>query len=509
MKAIYVGSGISLVASAYAAFGANVVFTVNKRNCDITSLKFQGKELQWNSKGSHIASGLGSATVSAKRAPRWSLCVAGSLTQYLIARSGNPVIYMATHITAPHSVGELRFIARIRSNEMPNSMPLGDVSKTSGGSAIEGNDVFLVNGQTRPKFYSSERFIDDKVHCIGGSGRAACMVILNYETAPGGPFMRDINTNNGGESNDLYFYMNSGHLRTEDWCMGLHGPYAIHFTGGSISDGNLDTSFFKDLGIRGYVPDSARGSMSDQVSGVEAGKQAVVHFKNKEAQYWARADDTGNYKTPLMKPGSYEMTLYQGEFPIGKSNVQVNQGTITAKNLAGTSLSSGTFWRIGDWDGQPTGFQNADKFHRMHPTDRRMTSWGRLTYTVGSSTLGNVPMALVKGKNDPFTIVFNLDANQAKAATLRIGTTLSFAGGRPQTNVNNWAGPAPSQPTKIDSRGLTRGGYRGHGEVYTLNIPAGTLVTEKNTITINVLSSSSGTDFLAPNFILDAIELSQ
>lgn len=70
------------------------------------------------------------------------------------------------HLTCTEpDIGELRFIARLNSNLLPNEEPFGDVSTTSGGSAIEGSDVFLVNGETRSKFYSSERFIDDHRHC--------------------------------------------------------------------------------------------------------------------------------------------------------------------------------------------------------------------------------------------------------------------------------------------------------------------------------------------------------
>lgn len=68
----------TLTSSALAAFGVTksgsnfvvdagssntLVFTVNGNNCDITSIKYRGEELQYASKGSHISSGLGSATV--------------------------------------------------------------------------------------------------------------------------------------------------------------------------------------------------------------------------------------------------------------------------------------------------------------------------------------------------------------------------------------------------------------------------------------------------------------
>ena len=69
---------------------------------------------------------------------------------------------MATHTTAQPTIGELRFIARLKSTSLPKEYPFGVVSTTVGStSTVEGSDVFVVNGQIRSKFYSSERFIDD------------------------------------------------------------------------------------------------------------------------------------------------------------------------------------------------------------------------------------------------------------------------------------------------------------------------------------------------------------
>jgi rhamnogalacturonan endolyase len=113
-------------------------------------------------------------------------------------------------------------------------------------------------------------------------------------------------------------------------------------------------------------------------------------------------------------------------------------------------------------------------------------------------------MAIVKD-NNPLTIKFS--GSDTGAATLRVGTTLSFAGCRPSVVVNSYAPATPAAPTKIDSRGLTRGAYRGFGEVYDFAIPAGKLVSGSNSITISCASGSSGDGFLAPNVILDAIEL--
>jgi len=73
--------------------------------------------------------------------------------------------------------------------------------------------------------------------------------------------------------------------------------------------------------------------------------------------------------------------------------------------------------------------------------------------------------------------------------------------------VNGWTGPAPAAPSQPDSRGVTRGTYRGNNILYTVNIPSGTLVAGTNTIVINVISGSSGDQFLSPNVVLDAVGL--
>jgi len=335
------------------------------------------------------------------------------------------------------------------------------------------------------------------------------MVLPNpaYEASSGGPFHRDINSNNVGDYTGLYFYMNSGHVQTEAFRQGLHGPYAIVFSRSGIpAVSSVDTSFFSDIQVTGYVADSGRGRVSGTASGIGSSFQTVVHWYNTNNQYWTYANSGGSFTSPPMRPGTYTMVLYQTEFKVAETTVAVTAGSTASKNIASGVTARKTIWTIGSWDGQPTGFLNADKQLRMHPSDKRMSSWGPLTYTVGTSKLTDVPMALFKGVNDPFTIKFTLSAAQAGAATLRIGTTLAFASGRPQAKINSYSAAAPAAPVKIDSRGVTRGAYRGFGEVYDIKIPAGTLVAGANTITITVASGSSGASYLAPNFVSHILE---
>ncbi|CAE6403741.1 unnamed protein product [Rhizoctonia solani] len=486
--------------------GGGLVFRVSTSNGDITSLKYNNIECQDSSKYTHIASGLGSATVSSKVSGNYAtITIATStLTQYYVAVSGQSAIYIGTYTTAEPSVGELRFIARLSKSALSKGYTQSEIN---GGTAIEGSDVYLLNGQTRSKFYSSVQFIKDQVHGVTGSGVGVYMVMPGnaYETSGGGPFFRDIN-NQGSAQQELYWYMNSGHMVTQTFRTGFFGPYAMVFTSGSAPSASLDTSFFANLGLKGYVAASGRGTVKGTVSGIPSGFTGVVGLDNSAAQYWGTVSGT-SYTISGVKPGTYKATLYKKELEVGTGSVTVSAGGTATLNLASTESIKTNIWQIGLPDGTPSGFLNADKIETMHPTDTRMSNWGPVTYTIGSSSASSFPMAQFVAVNNPTTIKWTATSSQIGARTLRIRTTSSFAGGRPSIQVNSWSSAAPAAPTKIDSRGVTRGTWRGYNQLYEYAIPSGTLVAGSNTITISVISGSSGDAFLSPNVVYDSVEL--
>lgn len=194
------------------------------------------------------------------------------------------------------------------------------------------------------------------------------------------------------------------------------------------------------------------------------------------------------------------MVLYKTEHQVASTTVTVTAGGTTSKSIASTETVPSVLFRIGTVDGQPTGFKNAANQLKMHPSDSRMSPWTPVTFTWGSSSTADFPMAQIQNLNDPTTIVVTLTAAQVAAArTLRIWTTLSFAGARPGVTVNGHAQATPAAPVKIDSRGFTRGAYRGYGEHYEFSLSVGTLVSGSNSIQITAASGSSGDTFLAPN----------
>ena len=203
------------------------------------------------------------------------------------------------------------------------------------------------------------------------------------------------------------------------------------------------------MSVQGYVPESGRGTLSGTVTGIPDTFEAVLHWYNDKAQYWTKARD-GKYASPAMKPGTYTMKLYRGEFPVASDTVTISAGGTASKDIAsseGGAAAPSVIWRIGDFDGRPQDLRNGDKIERMHPADVRMGPWGG-NYTVGSSTAAaDFPMALFAKQGGTATVGFQLAKDQVADAVLRISTTLSFKGGRPSVKINSgWTGKDPGAP---------------------------------------------------------------
>ena len=81
------------------------------------------------------------------------------------------------------------------------------------------------------KYYGNDQAKDLSVRGVTGNGVGVFMAYGNREKSSGGPFFRDIQSQSGTET-EVYNYMNSGHAQTENWRLGLHGPYALIFTTG-------------------------------------------------------------------------------------------------------------------------------------------------------------------------------------------------------------------------------------------------------------------------------------
>jgi rhamnogalacturonan endolyase len=493
--------------------GAGLTFKVRQANGDMTSLNFNGTELQDQSSFSQVESGLGSAAVTASQSGSTIVVTAttnawygsGTLQHYLVAVSGQNNIYMATYV-GPGGAGELRWITRLNRGVISTMYTPADILN---GTAIESTDIYLVAGQTRSKYYSNRQAQSLTVRGVTGTGIGVYMAYGNRESSAGGPFFRDIEQQ-GTSDTQLYNYLWSAHNQPEAQRLGvLYGPYCL-MVGGTSTPAAPDMGFLDSFGFTGQVPAAGRGFVVGKAMGVTAGLPATVGFANASAQYWCACDPaTGNFSSPAMKAGSYTQTLYQNELGVATRTVTVTAGgTNTGQNITSSWFTPASpVLRIGTWDGTPSGFLNWPNLTSMHPSDTRMASWGPVTYTVGSSQPSAFPAYQWKGVNNPATVRFQLSSGQIAARTVRIGLTAAYAGGRPQITVNNWTSAIPSPTSQPSSRSLTIGTYRGNNALLTYNVPASAFVTGTNTMTLTVVSGSGGSGYLSPAVSYDCVEM--
>ncbi|KAE9189240.1 hypothetical protein PF005_g19718 [Phytophthora fragariae] len=452
---------------------------------------------------------------------------------------------MGTHHTTEMQLGELRFLARL--NRKPMKNPMVPASNIDGMNAIEAHDVYADSkGVSASKFYSGIPFIDDKVHGVTGDAGGVFFVMSDYayEKSVGGPFFRDIN-NQCTQANELTFYMFSDHTRTEDYRYGFHGPYALVFTDGkqpAVSD--VDFDFFQDLTLTGFVPEADRGSWSGAITdtnGVLSNSSVVVGFSNAEAQYWVKLNSTtGSFTSPMMIAGSYNATIYKNQLPVSSEAITITGGSGSTPAQASSSAATSTntpaanetqsrrtqsvqnaqtltvtfepaakpIWRIGEWDGTPDGFLNADKIHTAHPSDSRMEAWTPLNFTIGTDKDSVFPMAMFRAVNDPITINFQLTKEQVGDRTLKIGIPLSQSNGRCSVTVNKFSAKVPMSAA-VKTRGVTRGVTVGKYMFYDYAIPKSALVEGKNQIVLGIVSGNKDTlgKWLSASVVFDALEL--
>ncbi|MCD5992459.1 rhamnogalacturonase B [Pseudomonas sp. CDFA 602] len=491
--------------------GADLVFSVDTRNGDLTSMRFKGEELQTTEpKASQIASGLGTAQVDVRTAGDVMVVSVrhGDLIHYYMAHKGRDAIYMATYAPTLPPVGELRFVARLNVNALPKADRGTD---SNVGQAIEGNDVFLLpDGRTSSKFYSARPMIDDPVHGVSGPGVAVYMLMGNRERSSGGPFFKDVATQKTAKTHELYNYMYSNHTQTEPYRAGLHGVYGLLFTtGGKPSAQLTDLGFVTNaLGLEGYLDAAGRGSVSGHSSGVPATLPAFIGLSNATAQYWTQPKTSGDFQLTGVRPGRYRITLYQNELEVAQSTVDVVAGSDREANLQADPPAGRVKWQIGTPDGTPAGFRNAGQLASAHPSDSRMAPWEATTFSVGSSPLNDFPAVQWRDVNTPTRINFELHTNEVRNYRLRMFISLTQAGGRPRLTVNQrWTAPVPPAPNQPESRGITRGTYRGNNTLFEVSIPGSALQSGLNSLDIGVASGKTGAGFLSPAIVFDSVQL--
>ncbi|MFI7496998.1 rhamnogalacturonan lyase B N-terminal domain-containing protein [Streptomyces sp. NPDC049687] len=502
--------------------GAFLVFKVSKTTGDLTSLVYKGKEYEgYGGKHSHVESGLGASTVTIKQSGSTILVKVahGAITQWYAARSGQNNVYLWTN-KADASFTATRYIVRLKPGMFPNTG--SDSWIETSDTIIEAGDVWKrADGTTHSKHYSGKRTIDyDHVGFTTGSV-GLYLVRSRHEKASGGPFYRSLLRHSNDKGAGLYEILHYNEAQTEAERFGLQGPYVLAFTDGgtpssSLFHDRLDTSWVDGLGITGWVGMAGRGKVAGVgLKGMDAKYPYTVGFANKDAQYWAKAaTGTGAFSCKGMLPGTYTLTVHKGELAVLTQEVKVTAGATTSLHtlsITGDPSTAKTLWRLGDWDGTPGEFKNAELMTYAHPSDARAAKWTGNVTIGGGDAAKSFPAYVWKDVNDGILIYFKLTKEQAAAAhTLRVGVTDAFANGRPRVTVNDWVSAVPAAVPQPSTRSLTTGSYRGNNHTFTYHVPASawkTDVSQYNVLRLDIVSGSSGTAFLSPGTSFDCVDL--
>jgi rhamnogalacturonan endolyase len=515
---------------------------------DLSSVLYKGQEMlatyAQTSRYSHYEQGLGSTTIITPTVDNANGIIVikcddssnvADATQYYIARRNDNNIYLASLPTdVTQGPGEGRFIAYLSRSvfthpEAPSDNAPHSASDTV--SAIEGSDVFghtdgaATTQTTSSKFFNMGRKMIENIYhgltgTAGGQTVGAWMFMGNREHSAGGPFMTDIDYQSSASQIEIYNCIFTGHTQTEAYRQGLH-VYSLQFTNGSLPT-TPDYSFMENLNLAGWIPASQRGTLTGTASGVPSGHQATVGLANSAAQYWGTPNASGQYTIPGIQAGTYTETLYDGELEVGRKTVTIAGSATTNANVVDSFyIPANPIFRIGTWDGTPIGFSNTDivdpttgarRIEIMHPSDVRMTSWTATpNFVIGTNTDADWPSVQFMGVNNSQRITFNLTAAQVQNLTLRVGITWGFSGARPKITVNSgtWISGNPSASADLNSRGITRGTWRGVNQLYVFNIPSSAFHSGTNTIDLPLISGSfaAGQTWLSPNVAYDAIDL--
>ncbi|MFM2482379.1 rhamnogalacturonan lyase B N-terminal domain-containing protein [Celerinatantimonas sp. YJH-8] len=512
--------------------GAGLIFKILRQDGgsntrspgDIASLVIDGVEYEQPNRGSQINSGFdylytsdSSVSLSAQQVNSQTIKItvtAGHLTHYYMARRGERRIYMATYFTEePTTMGLVRFILRMQYDRLPHGPEPADISQTV--STVEAHDIFaLANGETRSKHYSNHRLMDWKY--IGGTGNHIGIWVVrdNGEGGSGGPFYRSLLNQVTAHANEITYIVNYNEAQTEALRTHVLNAYTLVVTDGSAPSTNIDTSWFSQMSLLGYVPDSQRGRVAGVgINGMDSDYQYTVGFANSRAQYWTHPSSSGYFSLDRMLPGTYTMTIYKNELAVHTQSITVSAGSITSLHtitITGDPSQQSAIFRVGHWDGTPTEFLNGDKVTTMHPSDVRMANWSTPTWTAGSSSSRDFPAYIWKDVNNGRQISFRLSNSQRQSAhTVRVGITVAYANARPIIKVNDWQSSVPAISQQPSTRTLTIGTYRGNNHTYEFTVPASAWNTQSswNTLTISAASGSGGSQYLSAGFSVDCIDL--
>ncbi|THV84109.1 rhamnogalacturonate lyase, partial [Aureobasidium pullulans] len=333
----------------------------------------------------------------------------------------------------------------ISTNEKINApLPSSDTLKNS--KTVQDATWYIGNYTSAPyvkqfadyftKYTFSDEWRDHKVHGMYGDGSkskdgstfGAWLVMNTVDTYFGGPTHSDLTVDG-----IVYNYISSNHHgdNVPNITTGFDrtfGPQYFHFNKGSntttlgelraeaeqFASPTWNTAFYDSIAhlVPNYIPSTKRSTWKGRIDLPKGAKRPIavlaqngVDFQDnvldtKAYQYWGDIDKKGNIEIPMVKPGTYRLTVYAdgifGQYI--QDNVVVAVGKVTTTKAKWREESAGKeLWRIGTPDRSSGEYRHGDQpdpSKPLHPPEYRIY-WGNwdfptdypegVTFEVGKS----------------------------------------------------------------------------------------------------------------------------
>src|SRR5450432_2568776 len=389
---------VQLQVTGMTATISNGIYTIMfNSNGTGYSLVWQGKELIGPAKGFYSSVNGGTAFIPTQlqvvtNTPEMAdiayISSWGEL--HYVVRTGVSGLYSYFVATGIGNIGEFRTIYRVDGSIFRNgynserSGPFPTLAQIQQSTVLQNETFKLANGTVYTKYDWASYVANDKVHGVYGSGYGVWMLPASQEYIEGGPMKQELMVHVESASGDgtVLNMLVGAHFGTPSVTVPsgkLYGPWLLYFNNGSSSDAQAQAASEEAQWPYSWLSNSHYPLARTTVSGTllladgrpAAGAKVTlaqpggdIYAQGADYIFYARADSSGYFSIPNVRPNTYSLYAYAMGGSIGDVTDQYEHDNIS---VSGSTLDLGTLtwspphytnllWQIGTAD------RKADEF---------------------------------------------------------------------------------------------------------------------------------------------------
>lgn len=522
-------STVQLSVSGMNATASNGIYTIKFDSSGTgTSLVWNGKELIGHAKGFY-ASINGGTSFSPTQLKVFTntttmadiAYISGWGELHYVVRSGVSGLYSYFLATGIGNIGEFRTLYRVDGNIFRNgynaerSGPFPTLSQLQQATVLQNETFKLTNGTVYTKYDWASYVANDRVHGVYGNGYGVWILPASQEYIGGGPMKQDLMVHVDSASGDgtVLNMLVSAHFGTPSVTVPngkLYGPWLLYFNNGSSSNAQAQAASEEAQWPYSWLSNVHYPLARTTVSGtlhLADGRPAAgamltlaqpggdIYTQGADYIFYARADSTGHFSIPHVRPNTYSLYAYAMGGSIGdvtdqheRDNVSVRGPALNLGNLTWSPPQyPNLLWQIGTAD------RKADEFKlgnlpRQYGLNTQAPA--NLTYTIGQSTPAN-NWYYAQTQMGTWTVNFSLSHTYSGTAHLTVALAGSSRTASVTFGVNGKS--IGSFPSFINDQAIYRSANQsGTYHLILLTFPASLLKSGANSVTFHATSVSDG-----------------